>query len=82
MSGKLYKEGFISNYGHIITDTFKEKSLFVLPGVSSSGFGLSRRQQPSGSGADPGVRGEQMDGHPERKSSPMSPSNAMESLIS
>lgn len=75
---KLYKEGFISNYGHIITDTSRRRACLFSLVWATHGFRLSWSQQPSGSGSDSGVPGgEQMDSYPKKRAPLMSPSNEM-----
>lgn len=55
-------KGFISSYGHIITDTLRRR-VCLFSGVSSSQI-----QAPSGSGKDPRVPGaEQMDSYPKKR---------------
>ena len=79
---QLYKEGFISNYGHIITDTLRRRACLFSLVWATHWFRLSWSQQPSGSGTDPGVPGgEQMDSYPKKRAPWCRPAMRCESLI-
>ena len=64
----VFKKGFISNYGHIITDTLRRRACLFSQVWAAHWFRLSWSQQPSGTG--PGAPGgEQMDSYPKKRAS-------------